>query len=60
MHTHSTSDPNFQPASGLLLVDGGLAVPIAATGRYIQRRYHICSEWADLIAVMAGLTGGQS
>jgi hypothetical protein len=59
MDTHSTSYPNFQSVSGLLLVDGGSAVPITAARRYIRRRYRICSEFADLIAVIAGLTGGQ-
>jgi hypothetical protein len=53
MHTYSTSDLNFQPASGLPLVDSGLAVvkhPSSAARKYIQRRYRVCAESADLIA----------
>jgi hypothetical protein len=63
MHTYNTSDPNFQPASGLHLVDSVSAVarrPSTAAGKYIQHRYRVCTALADLIAMMAGLTGGQS
>jgi hypothetical protein len=53
MHKHSTSDPNFQSASGLPSVDPVSAVarrPSTAAGKYIQHRYHVRPELADLIA----------
>jgi hypothetical protein len=58
MHTYST-----QPATGLPLLDyesAALSRPTTAAGRYIQHRYRICSELADLIATMAGLHGDRS
>jgi hypothetical protein len=58
MHTHST-----RLAPGLPLVDYDSAIPVrpvTSAGRFIQQRYQVAAELADLIAVMAGLTGGQS
>jgi hypothetical protein len=52
MDTHST-----QRALGLPLVDYDWAIlkrPTTAAGRYIQHRYRVCSELADLIAFIAG------
>ena len=63
MDTHNTSCSNYQPFSVLPPVDCSLAGPsraLSAAGRYIQYRYRVCADLADLIAVMAGLTGGQS
>jgi hypothetical protein len=63
MYVHSTSDPNFQTVPRLSDVHFGLVSPerpSTAAGRYIQHRYRVCSELADLIAVMAGLIGDQS
>jgi hypothetical protein len=63
MHRYSTSDPNFQPVPRLSDVHIGLVSPgrpVSPAGRYIQQRYRVCAELADLIAVMAGLTGDQS
>jgi hypothetical protein len=58
MDTYST-----QPATGLPLLDYDPAVlrrPTTATGRYIQHRYPVCSELADLIGTIAGLHGDRS
>jgi hypothetical protein len=62
MHRHSTSDPNFQSSPRLANAHWDLAIPHRPTtvaGRHILRRYHVCSELADLIAVMAGLQEDQ-
>jgi hypothetical protein len=63
MITLNTSYPNFKSIPGLILVDCSPEVPrrpTTAAGRHLQYRYGVCSQLADLIAVMAGLTGGQS
>jgi hypothetical protein len=60
MDTHTTSYPDYKSAPGLPDVHFGLAIPgrpNTAAGRYIQHRYRVCTEMADVIATLAGLSG---
>jgi hypothetical protein len=61
VNTHSKTTEKIQPFPGLPLFDWRQVVvrpPANRGAQYVMRRYHVAPHMAEVIAVLAGLGGG--